>query len=236
VLAGIAAAQSSFDVKGEAQEDGGYKITSSPAITAFSDNMVVSYPAEPLGDRQNPAWDLIASGWSQLVRQQMQRITAQVVRVGLDVGLLVRGGITRGKLFHQNGVVVGPAMVEAYRLERCVARRARVAVSQVIQGNEGIFVDDDAVRCLDFFTDLMIAAGDVHGDELAWARTKRAEIDGTIQMLTTNGRLGKRRSGEILEIGFGAESEILGLAEPTSSLRKAKAPDGQSDACFATRT
>jgi hypothetical protein len=45
VLAELAEAQSSFDVKGEAQQDGSYKITSPAEITTFSDNIVVSYPA-----------------------------------------------------------------------------------------------------------------------------------------------------------------------------------------------
>jgi hypothetical protein len=73
VLAGIAEAQSSFDVKGEAQQDGGYKITSPAEITTFSDNIVVSYPAV-LGDPADPGTTLVASGWAQMVRQQMRRI------------------------------------------------------------------------------------------------------------------------------------------------------------------
>jgi GAF domain-containing protein len=44
VLASIADAQSAFDVKGESQSDGSYKITSRPEITTFSDHIVVSYP------------------------------------------------------------------------------------------------------------------------------------------------------------------------------------------------
>ena len=44
VLAQIAESQSSFDIKGGAQPDGSYKIISPAEITAFSDNIVVSYP------------------------------------------------------------------------------------------------------------------------------------------------------------------------------------------------
>ena len=123
VLAGIAQSQSSFDIQGEAQKDGSYKITSPAAITTFSDNIVVSYPVA-LVNPENPITSLIAPGWAQMLRQQMQRITAQVVRVGLDVGLLVRGGLSRGRLYHQGSVVVGEAMIDAYRLERCVASLA----------------------------------------------------------------------------------------------------------------
>jgi len=187
VLAGIAEAQSSFDVKGEAQQDGSYKITSPAEITTFSDNIVVSYPAV-LGDPVDPATALVAPGWAQMVRQQMQRITAEIVRVGLDVGLLTRGGLSRGRLYHQGRVVAGEAMVDAYRLERCVAKQARVAVSPRIPDNEGTFVDADGTRCLDYFTELMLAAESARGDVLAWARTTRANIDAIIETLTSSGR------------------------------------------------
>jgi hypothetical protein len=187
VLAGIAEAQSSFDIKGEAQPDGGYKITSPAEITTFSDNIVVSYPAV-LGDPADPVTTLVAPGWAQMVRQQMQRITAEIVRVGLEVGLLTRGGLSRGSLYHEGRVVAGEAMVDAYRLERCVAKQARVAVSPRIPDDEGIFVDADGTRCLDYFTELMLSAEGAHGDALAWARTTRANRDATIETLTDSGR------------------------------------------------
>ncbi len=187
VLAGIAEAQSSFDVRGEAQPDGSYKITSPAEITTFSDNIVVSYPAV-FGDPADPVTSLVAPGWAQMVRQQMQRIAAEIVRAGLDVGLLTRGGLSRGKLYHAGRVLAGEAMVDAYRLERCVAKQARVAVSQRIPDGEGVFVDADGTRCLDYFTELMLSAEDAHGDALAWARETRADIDTTIESLTNSGR------------------------------------------------
>jgi hypothetical protein len=104
------------------------------------------------------------------------------------VGLLVRGGLSRGRLYHQGSVVVGEAMVDAYHLERCVAKQARVAVSPRIPDNEGVFVDVDGTRCLDFFTESMLAAEHTHGDALAWAPTTRANIETTIETLTKSGR------------------------------------------------
>jgi hypothetical protein len=85
-----------------------------------------------------------------------QRITARVVRAALDVDLLVRGGLSQGRLYHRGRVVIGEAMVDAYRLERCVAACARVAVSPRIPDKEGLFIDTDGTRCLDFFTELML--------------------------------------------------------------------------------
>ncbi len=147
----------------------------------------MSYPAV-LDNPADPLTSLVAPGWAQMVRQQMQRIAAEIVRVGLDVGLLARGGLSRGRLYHQGSVVVGEGMIDAYRLERCVAKQARIAVSPRIPDNEGLFVDVDGTRCLDFFTELMLAAERAHGDALAWARTTRANIDGTIETLTKSGR------------------------------------------------
>jgi hypothetical protein len=186
VLAGIAEAQSSFDVRGEAQQDGSYKIASPAEITTFSDNIVVSYPAV-LGDSADPVTTMLAPGWAQMVRQQMQRITAEIVRAGLDVGLLARGGLSRGRLYHQGRVLAGEAMVDAYRLERYVAKQARVAVSPRIADNEGVFVDADGTRCLDYFTDLMLSAEQAYGDALAWAQERRTSIDATIESLTSSG-------------------------------------------------
>ena len=183
-LAGMAEAQSSFDVRGEAQQDGSYKITSPAEITTFSDNIVVSYPAL-LGNSADPAAILVAPGWVQMVRQQMQRITAEIVRVGLDVGLLTRGGLSRGRLYHEGRVVTGEAMVDAYRLERCVAKQARVAISPRIPDNEGVFVDVDGTRCLDYFTELMLSAECAHGDALAWAQATLANLDATIETLNS---------------------------------------------------
>ena len=175
-LAGIADAQSTFDIKGEPQSDGSYKITSPAEITTFSDNIVVSYPLI-YANRDDEVGRFLSTGWAGMVRHQMQRITARVVRAALDVDLLVRGGLKSGQ--YRGRVVIGEAMVDAYRLERCVAACARVAVSPRIPDKEGLFIDTDGTRCLDFFTELMLTADEVHGDALAWARTKLAgaELD-----------------------------------------------------------
>ena len=43
---------------------------------------------------------------------------------------LVRGGLTTGKLYHTGKHVVGPAMIEAYRLESQVAQVPRVVIDE----------------------------------------------------------------------------------------------------------
>ncbi len=186
-LAALSEAQSDFDIKGEAQQDGSYRITSRPKVTTFSDNIVASYPAA-IHDPAVALSGFMSPYWGKIVRQQMQRITAEVVLIGVDLRLLVRGGLSKGKLYHQGSVVVGEAMIDAYHLERCVAKEARVAVSPRITDAEGIFVDVDGLRCLDFFNDLMRAAERTHGNALEWARATKDQIDVNIESLIQNGQ------------------------------------------------
>ena len=86
---GLARQQSSFDVRGEAQADGGYKFNTSAELTTFSDHVVASYPFD--GELVKEPYVQL---WDDMVRQNMQRIAAHIVIFGLDVGLLVRGGVS----------------------------------------------------------------------------------------------------------------------------------------------
>jgi len=184
VLVNIAGAQSAFDIKGEAQSGGSYNFTTRPEITTFSDNLVVSYPrpAKP-AEIADDVWEVVANNWDGMVRQQMQNITAQVVMVGLDIGLLARGGLSRGKLYHHGGVVLGEAMVDAYCLEKKLAGNPRVVVSERISGNDGVYTDMDKVRCLDYIGETMLLADARPGGARAWAQGRLDEIENTINTL-----------------------------------------------------
>jgi len=48
----------------------------------------------------------------------------------LKVGLLMRGGIAKGRLHHDANVVFGPAFLEAYRLESSIAKFPRIILSR----------------------------------------------------------------------------------------------------------
>jgi hypothetical protein len=45
-------------------------------------------------------------------------------------GYFVRGGITRGRLYHDDNMVFGEALIEAYRLESQIARFPRIIIPQ----------------------------------------------------------------------------------------------------------
>jgi hypothetical protein len=55
---------------------------------------------------------------------------AQLTLALLDLRVLLRGGVAEGLLYHDDRVVFGPALVEAYELESTVAYYPRVVVSE----------------------------------------------------------------------------------------------------------
>lgn len=78
----------------------------------FSDSIILSAPAEPLGCL------LVIEG------------TAELVTTLLRLGVLVRGGIAHGQLFHDESVVFGEGLIAAYRLESEFADFPRVLIER----------------------------------------------------------------------------------------------------------
>jgi hypothetical protein len=79
----------------------GRQSLSSRRVTQFSDSVVVSYLASEYGS--------LSSVLNDVVNLQISLINRRI---------LVRGGITRGKLYHADDFVFGPALVEAAELEK----------------------------------------------------------------------------------------------------------------------
>jgi hypothetical protein len=126
LLVGIAASKSTFSIDGTALEDGSYKINIAPEITTFSDHIVASYH---LVDQSIEAAEVLLPFWIDMCLSEAQRIVATIALEALRIGLLIRGGITLGRLYHSGGVVFGEAMVNAYHLESRVANYPRIVVS-----------------------------------------------------------------------------------------------------------
>ena len=68
-----------------------------------------------------------------------------------ELGLLFRGGITKGSYYHKDGVTFGPAVVSAYRLES-LANYSRILIdNMIVDENDDsieIFQDIDGRYCL----------------------------------------------------------------------------------------
>lgn len=108
-----------------------------PVITAFSDCMVLSFSDKDQTDSKISWYNLILNiiGILQDFAYKM-----------LCHGFLVRGAITSGKLFHERGVVLGPALIEAYELESKRAIIPRILITDEIirkfNDGSGRFLDE----------------------------------------------------------------------------------------------
>ena len=83
-------------------------------LTAFSDCIAISTIASEQGLMN--------------LRVHVRAIVFRMLRLGF----LSRGGIARGPLYHRDGKIFGPAMLEAYRLESTVAVFPRVILAPEI--------------------------------------------------------------------------------------------------------
>jgi hypothetical protein len=185
LLEAISEARQQFDVQGDAQPDGSYRITMRPEITTFSDHVVASFPNEPnRGPAQEAVWRVVREGWLDSIHHQMQKITASLMLGALEIDLLVRGGLSRGMLLHNQSVVIGKALIDAYRLESERAVFARVAVADDIEVSGRVVVDGDGVRILDYMTELMLLADERYGGAGPWATDVIQRIDARLHGMT----------------------------------------------------
>lgn len=96
-------------------------------VITFSDSAVISCPA----DRDDLFFLLL-----KLIHLQMELI---------PFGILLRGAITNGELYHERDIVFGPAMNEAYEMEDKVAVYPRIIINEkaitqyveYVSGDEG---------------------------------------------------------------------------------------------------
>jgi len=93
----------------------GIKFDYGKELTAFSDSIVISYDISNDGAIFSILFDIIFM---------------QIDLVAM--GLLLRGGVTLGEVFHDAGVVVGPAMIKAYEMESKIAIYPRIIVDPIL--------------------------------------------------------------------------------------------------------
>lgn len=121
------------------------EIQITPTVSAFSDNIVISI-SEKLFEG--------AVSWRHAVIEILN-IIQQLANLVIQKGFLLRGGITVGDLYHEKGIVFGPALVHAYHLESKEAVFPRVLASQELVdcfnsdkngGTTECFIEDDKER------------------------------------------------------------------------------------------
>ncbi|WP_454862264.1 hypothetical protein [Peribacillus frigoritolerans] len=95
-------------------------------VTQFSDSLVISRPYHD----SNDLWQIIMN--LDLVQKTLAR----------DVGIMIRGGLTTGKLYHKGSISFGPAFVDAYDLENKVAKNPRIIIDPKLLEPNGDEIND----------------------------------------------------------------------------------------------
>jgi hypothetical protein len=123
-----------------------WSIKQLPAVTAFSDNIVFSFPSYAISD-----WATFLGAVSYLAS-----VAGRVTEKALEIGCLMRGGMVLDQLWHQDGIVFGPGLVEAYILESTCAHFPRIVTSEDISEKVGPFFlieqDHDGLHVLDYIS------------------------------------------------------------------------------------
>jgi hypothetical protein len=107
-------------VKSLASEYGALVDNEDIVCTAVSDSIVISIP-EPADRNRTAGLYTVAFGVIGLCRKLL-----------LDLEVLTRGGIARGRLYHKDGILFGSSFIDAYKLEHDVAKVARIVVDPIV--------------------------------------------------------------------------------------------------------
>jgi hypothetical protein len=188
----MAAWQGDFQIKSETFQAGGKVYYCKPSISTFSDHIVISYPLRKMTQGMEAREESTAASASyNNVSVLLQRITFCALRLGL----LIRGGATIGKLFHDKGVVFGDALIEAYDLESKAAIYPRVVLAPKVTSrafwlpSPHLRQDADGLFYFDYLKPLL------HGIESGpgakdWIQATISTIDSKRRQLTTADRVG----------------------------------------------
>jgi hypothetical protein len=163
-----------------------------PAVAAFSDNLVVSLPVP-----HEPKFsDIIDADICLII---IQEIVAEMCEAALGLGLLVRGGVAVGSLYHNGGVVFGRALVEAYELESRDAIYPRVVVAPTVLKRcttpdsmlRHILVQEpDGMLCLNYLAKMLHNRDEA--TRTAWIAMANDTVANKLDALEKEGRLRER--------------------------------------------
>jgi hypothetical protein len=196
LLLSLSALRSEFNIQSELNQGGGTRHQIRPAISTFSDHIVISFPLERIARELGSSDDALLA---LVIAGQFGRLLRGIAAAALRLGLLIRGGATIGKLYHSQGVVFGEAMIEAYEIESRIAIYPRVVLSQQITSRppwaaqRDITICNDGLHHLDYFKMLVVSAA-APGDDYAeksqtWFRDVVAIVSRKLIELQKDGRL-----------------------------------------------
>lgn len=94
-------------------------------VTTFSDCIVMSFSD---GDFDHS----LLADWVKSAFIQFWDSICQFSMYAMRRGFVLRGGLTIGDVFHDRGIIFGPAMNRAYELESKSAKYPRIAISDLL--------------------------------------------------------------------------------------------------------
>jgi len=131
---------SSYEVN--IQDFGGGRIISHlPEVSTFSDNIVISIPiifeASTLGFN-NDLSSFITAVFCKIV---------SIIWEGLHLGIIFRGAITKGRLYHNKNIVAGSSLVHAVEMEKNT-KYPRIEIDRDVINS----IDDNGKKIIDELT------------------------------------------------------------------------------------
>jgi hypothetical protein len=160
LLLSLSTLRGEFELQSTFHESG--KMTSfKPAISTFSDHIVISYPLQQIF-AETGSYEQVGA---LVVMSQFTDLLTRIAAAALRIGFLVRGGATIGKLYHAGGVVFGEALIDAFQIESRISIYPRVVLSRQITSRQmwiqkeiGIAKDHDGLYHFDYFKELLFRA------------------------------------------------------------------------------
>jgi hypothetical protein len=195
LLQSLSELRGEFDLKSTVEE-GNKRSLIKPAISTFSDHIVISFPVQRIRDELDSSERIAAN----LIMLQFNRLLTGIAAAALRIGFLVRGGATIGKLYHARGVVFGEALVDAFQIESRTAIYPRVVLSNKITSrSEWMDQPTDIAKCadglyhFDYFKTLLFGAAvpgvSFNETVMAWFHDAVALVAKNVTELQASGKL-----------------------------------------------
>lgn len=195
VLTNVASWRSEFQIETQATDQlGSRKISIKPAVSVFSDHVVISYSLERI--RRDAELNLQEHVIANIVHGQVRGTIATAAAHALELGFLLRGGATIGKLFHERGIIFGEALVEAYLIESGVSNYPRIVVSQRARDRKDwsgmpLHIGEDGLAAINYWPDMVdwLRRPEYRQRAIQWINKVVEVIEANFAELRTNGRL-----------------------------------------------
>jgi len=209
LLVELSSLRGTFNLDGHPQPDGSYKFHDiRPEFSTFSDCIVGSFNM-PDSEGNAALEAAFIDMWLHETTRWISVIAARLLRIGL----LVRGGLTMGNIYHANGVVFGEGLVEAYTLESRVANYPRVILAPTLaerltsDHKKKLLLDHDGLFHINYFCQLFDQAvkpgKDFLDDATKWADEAQREIDARIEELNSADRIAEAAKWAWFREAFG---------------------------------